>query len=262
MTSRLYTNYGIRIGIKILQSVGKNRINDNVFMAVQETKDYFEKLEDIVKIHDGIITPQRIIKDIENYARENGTIKWREQKKEDGTTEKLFDGYKPNNSKEYVIIILDHYGLLTPNQGSLSSKQTIEELSRYLVLARNRYNYIPVPIQQQNGQSEDIEHYKLSKMLPSKDGLAESKLTYNDCDIALGIFQPQKHEIKNHKGYNVFEMGDSFRYVNIFKNRYGVSNIGIGMYFDGAINYFKELPRVDQMNSSHYDMIKCRKPNW
>ena len=257
MARRLFTNYGIRSGVRILKSVGKNRLNDNLYMAVQETREYFEGLEDSVKMHDGMISPKRIIRDIESFARENGKILYK--KGIDG--ELLFDKYVANNPKQYVLIILDHYSLLTGENGA-NTKQTIEELSRYFVLARNRYGYTPVPIQQMNSESENLDHFKSDKLLPSKNGLAESKLTYNDCDTAIGIFQPQKHNIKTDGGYNVFEMRDAYRSINIFKGRYGSSNLNVGLYFDGAINFFKELPRSDQINSSHYEMIKNRKPNW
>lgn len=261
MSRRLFTHYGIRSGIKILQSVGKNRLNDHLFMAVQETRAYFEKLEDSVHMYDGTITPSKIIRDIESHARKNGIIDSRDIVAPNGQIEKVFVKYIPNNPKKYVKIILDHYSLMSSDNGA-SIKQTIEETSRYFVLARNRYNYIPIPIQQQNASSENLDHFKSSKLLPSKDGLAESKLTYNDCDLGIGIFEPQKHEIKSDRGYNIFEMKDNYRSINIFKNRYGTSNIGIGLYFDGAVNYFSELPRADQINSSHYDMIKNKKPNW
>lgn len=248
MSRRLLTTYGIRTGMNILQSVGKNRLSDHLWMAVRETRQYFEELEDTLEMHDGTITPSQVLKNIDDYALRNGKIG------KDGI-------YIPNNPNEYRIIILDHYSLLS-SDGNKSIKQTIEELSKGLVLARNKYSFIPVIVQQQNAESENLDHFKSLKLLPSKDGLAESKLTYNDCDVALGIFEPQRHEIKSFGGFNIYEMGDSFRYLNIFKNRYGMSNKGIGLYFDGACSYFKELPKKDQINSSHYEMIKNRKPNW
>lgn len=258
MSRRLFTHYGIRSGIKVLQSVGKNRLNENLFMAVQETRAYFEKLEDSVHMYDGMITPSKVISDIENYAKRSGKITSKEIVRPDGSKEIVFSSYKPNKPKKYVKIILDHYSLLSSDNGSVI-KQTIEELSRYFVLARNKYGYIPIPVQQQTASSENLEHFKSSKLLPSKDGLAESKLTFNDCDLAIGIFEPQKHEIKSDRGYNIFEMKDNYRNISIFKNRYGVSNVGVGLYFDGAVNFFAELKRPENMNSEDYEKIKNKK---
>lgn len=261
MSRRLFTHYNIRSGIKVLQSVGKNRLNDHLWMAVQETRNYFEKLESKVKLYDGAITPSRVAAAMENCANQNGTIVTKNVMGPDGLLTKEFSHYKPNNPNKYIIWILDHYSLLSM-EGNKSIKHTIEDLSKHFVQARNRYGFIPVPIQQQNSESEDLEHFKNSKLLPSKNGLAESRLTYNDCDTAIGIFAPQKHEIKTDKGYNVIEMRDAYRYINLFKGRWGMDNVGVGLYFDGAVNFFKELKKADQMNSFDYEMIKNRKPNW
>lgn len=261
MSRRLFTNYGIRSGIKVLQSVGKNRLNDHLWMAVQETRNYFEKLEDKIKLHDGITTPTRIAKAMELSAERNGKSYYKTVQGPDGKITQQFTHYVPNNKNKYSLWILDHYGLLSPDNKE-SIKLTIEELSRQFVMARNRYGFIPVPIQQQTAESENLDHFKSEKLLPSKTGLAESKLTYNDCDTAIGIFAPQKHDIKTFKGYNISEMRDGYRCVNIFKSRWGIDNLSIGLYFDGAVNFFKELPKADQMNTSGYEMIKNRKPNW
>lgn len=260
MSRRLFTNYGIRTSIDILQSVGKNRINDNIHMAVMETRAYFEELEDVLVMKDGAINPTGIINDIHQYAINNG----KEVKKivDYGKgPQEVFDHYVPRNSNEYVEVIVDHYSLLNLEMG-MDIKHTIEKLSTSFVRARNRYNYIPVGIQQQSGEMENVEHIKLSKLEPSKVGLGETKLTYNDCDLALGIFQPQKHEIKSYRGYNLVPMQDNYRNVNIFKNRYGMSNVNVGMYFDGAVNFFTELPPSDQIKDIHYEAIKNKKPNW
>lgn len=258
---RLYTEYNIRTGPNVLLSVGDYRVNDQILMAIKETRAYFEQMEDSVKIFDGSVNPQGIINAVEEYSKLNGkTVKRKQIIK--GREEEVFDHYIPNDPNEYVVIIVDHLSLLNTETTAPTIKQAIEKLSSYFVKARNRYGYIPVAIQQQSAESENIEHFKLDKMIPSKTGLGESKLTYNDVDMALGIFQPQKHDIKTYRGYNVLEMGDAYRSVSVFKNRYGVSNVNIGMYFDGAVNYFKELPKAESMIPSTYEAVKKRIPNW
>lgn len=136
-------------------------------------------------------------------------------------------------------------------------------LSKNFVKYRNRYHYTPVLIQQQTGEKENVEHFKSEKMEPSKDGLSNTKLTYNDCDIALGIFSPQKYEIQKYRKYHVVDMGDSYRNISVFKNRFGTSaGINVGAAFYGEVNYFKELPKGEDMIAYHYDLVKKRKNNW
>jgi hypothetical protein len=248
IAKRLYENYGIRTNVDIIRSVGKVRINDNIHMAVKETNEYFSKLESKLKFYEGSYSPSNIIEEIENYSIQNGKLD------NNGV-------YIPNNPNRYVIIIVDHASLLSlePN---MNIKLCIEKLSKYFVKCKNNYKYIPVLIQQQSAEKENVDHYKASKMEPSKDGLAESKLTYNDCDVALGIFQPQKHEIRNYRGYDMTLTGDAYRNFSIFKNRFGISNINVGLYFDGATNFWKEMPKKENINTTHYDMIRKRNPNW
>lgn len=269
VSRRLFTDYGIRTGKNILDSKGKFRADNSIKLAARESRDYLARLEDKITFYNGSVNPQGVINDIENYAKMNGKVFKRKetfrQHESDGTMVnrevEVFDHYEPNNPDEYVFIILDHIGLLNEER-LMSKKQTIEKLSSYLVKAKNRYRYIPVVIQQQAAEKEDVEHFKASKMEPSKDGLGESKLTYNDCDIAMGIFQPQKHDIKVYKGYQVIEMQDNYRSLSIFKNRFGESNVNVGMYFDGGVNYFRELPKADAMNTAMYEAIKKKRPLW
>lgn len=262
---KLFTNYGIRTGVDILKSVGSNRVNDNIKMTVKETKLYFDRFEQNLIFREGSFSPQAIIDEVESYALNNGTTHEKEEVVDLGDGRKevrnIFNKYVPKKPNEYVIIIVDHAGLLSLEHG-LSIKQCIEKLSRYFITIKNKYNYIPVLIQQQSADSENVDHFKAGKLEPSKSTLGESKLTYNDSDIALGIFQPQKHEIKTYRGYNIIDMGDHYRNFSVFKNRFGISNVNVGMYFDGAINLFKELPRKDDINSSHYEMIKKHSPRW
>lgn len=253
---------------KLQSTPGKNRLPDDIFFALQETRAYFEELEDYVKIRDESTSPVAIDKEINSYAMANGSIKKKKvifkQRDDNGIiTEnevEIFDTYVPNNENEYVIIIVDHSDLLSV--GNSAIKPTVEMLSKSFVKYRNRYHYSPVLIQQQTGEKENVEHFKSAKLEPSKDGLSNTKLTYNDCDIAFGIFAPQKHEIKSYRGYNVIDFGDSYRNISVFKNRFGPSNINVGSAFYGEVNFFKELPKREDMISYHYDLVKKKSKNW
>lgn len=254
---------------KLLSTPGKNRLPDETFFALQETRAYFEELEDYVKIRDESTSPIAIDKEIQSYALANGKVIKKKalfkQRNDDGSIVEseveIFDKYVPNNDNEYVEIIVDHSDLLSV--GNSNIKATVETVSKNFVKYRNRYHYTPVMVQQQTGEKENVEHFKSEKLEPSKDGLSNTKLTYNDADICLGIFSPQRHEIKKYRNYHVVEMGDSYRNISVFKNRFGASGgINIGTAFYGEVNYFKELPKADQMIAYHYDLINKRKNNW
>lgn len=258
MSRRLFDVYGIRTSVNILQSIGKNRLNDNLWMALVETREYFERLLDKVEIIDSISDVDKITKHVIDYSKKNGEYKY-EKKTIEGEELSVFDKYIPTNKDKYVEIVLDHYSLLNQSPGR-TIKGTIEDLSLFFVSVRNKLGYIPIAIQQQSAETENVQHYEAGKLEPSKAGLAESKLTYNDCDIALGIFSPYKHSIKKYRGYDILQLGDSYRNLSVFKNRFGPPNVNVGMYFDGAVNYFSELPKSEEMNSEIY--MKISKRNW
>ena len=66
-----------------------------------------------------------------------------------------------------------------------------------------------------------------------------------DCNVALGIFSPFKYELKEYFGYDISKLRDNCRFLEVLINRGGSPGGIIALYFDGATNYFSELPRAD-----------------
>lgn len=65
------------------------------------------------------------------------------------------------------------------------------------------------------------------------------------CNVALGIFSPFKYELKEYFGYDISKLRDNCRFLEVLINRGGSPGGIIALYFDGATNYFSELPRAD-----------------
>lgn len=65
------------------------------------------------------------------------------------------------------------------------------------------------------------------------------------CDVMIGITNPYSYELPEYLGYNIKILKSNFRCMEIVLNRSGQSNGICPLYFDGAINYFRELPRPD-----------------
>ena len=61
----------------------------------------------------------------------------------------------------------------------------------------------------------------------------------------IGLFSPARYEIEYHNGYNIAELGDYYRSLSILKNRDGEANIKVPLFFNGASDIFKELPKPD-----------------
>lgn len=190
--------------------------------------------------------PTGIYKTVKAYADSNGTVTYktiRYTNKETGIEEerKMFDYYTPNNPKEYVFILVDHVSLLE-NERGMTLRESINKLSEYMIILRNRYNYIPVVVQQQSTETGNLDAYKAGKIRPTMAGLSDSKYTAKDCSVMLGITNPYSFELPEYLGYNIQKLKGNARFLEVVLNRNGQSNGICPLYFDGATNYFSELP--------------------
>jgi hypothetical protein len=250
MSYLLFTLDGIRISPTDLKSTDKDKpVSIEILKLLNSDKykrilDYYEE---IVTFHNSD-NPTGIYRTIMNYAKNNGIIhkkpyKYRDELGEEQEGQK-FDYYTPNNPNEYVMIIIDHISICNIERG-FSLRETINKLSEYLIMFRNRYNYIPVVLQQQSQETLNLEAFKSNKIRPTMSGLADSKGTGKDCTIMMGITSPFSHDIKEYLGYDISKLKSHFRCLEIVLNRKGQSNGICPLYIDGAINYFSELPRPD-----------------
>jgi hypothetical protein len=260
----LYIKEGIRIAPKDLRSTKADKIlSENILEIIQKYEPYFKKIEEVVEFIDDIRNPYGIYKVVRDYALSNGKIIYREIVNNTETI-KVEDHYEPNDPEEYVIVIVDHISLLTPEKNQdnglpMTLHETIGKLSSdYFVKLRNRFKYIPVAIQQQMSSQESLENKKYNKLKPSLDGLADNKTTQRDFDYIIGLFSPFRHEIPDYLGYNIQVFKDNIRFLEILGGREGGGGTICPLYFDGAVNYFKELPKPDDKLEMQkvYEFIK------
>lgn len=215
-----------------------NELNSNRY---QRILDFFEEHVHFYQEKN----PTGIFLKVKSYAESHGTTHYKEMKfnRENGREEsaQVFDYYVPDNPNEYVLIITDHVSLLSTERGG-SLKEAIDTFSTYMVTLRNRYNYTPIVVQQQNVETIGLDAFKANKIRPTLAGLADSKNTGKDCTVMLGITNPFAFEIPTWDKYDITRLRDSARFLEIVLNREGQSNCRIGLYFNGASNYFEELP--------------------
>ena len=241
-----YSDY--RISPLDLKSTNENKVVPLEALELLES----EKYQNILNFYNNTVmffedrNPTGIQRQIKSYAEKNGTIHKKKitiTNKETGLSEEreVFDYYEPHDSKEYVIIIIDHISLITP-ESNMDLRESINRLSEYMIMFRNRYNYIPVIIQQQGVETGNLEAFKNNKIRPTMSGLSDSKYTAKDCSMMLGITNPYSHELDNYLGYDIRKFKDSIRFLEVVLNREGQSNGIIALYFDGKTCTFRELP--------------------
>jgi hypothetical protein len=217
-------------------------------MDSDEFKMIADKFEECITFYEDR-NATGIYKRIREYVESNGQCIYQDKevtyKDEFGFTKteniKTFVKYIPNNPNEYVIAITDHAGLLQEERG-MNLKQNIEKLSEYFVLLRNKYKVIPVLVQQQNMETTNLEAYKANKIRPTKDGLKDSKRTGEDCTVLFGLTNPHAFELSQYQNYNIDQLKDCFRILEIVLARKGRANGLCPMFFNGAVNQYSELP--------------------
>ena len=239
-----------RFSPKELKSTDKeNPIAPEILAIIRsdEYKAYFEFFDSHVEIISSIRNPTGINKLMRDYARANGTqykkiINFKDNKTGEITPTEVDSHYIANDPDEYVIIITDHISLIQPESG-MTLKDSMTKLSSdYFVGVRNKYRYIPVVIQQQAIAGESTDNIKLGKLKPSVADLGESKILSRDYNVLFGLFSPYRHEMHDYMGYSIDKFRDNARFMEIIISREGGGGTTCPLYFDGAIDYFRELP--------------------
>lgn len=195
--------------------------------------------------------PTQIYKDIHKFANENGTYKTQILDEEKNIIKK---DYIPNKDSPLVFIFIDHAKLSKKERG-YDTKTNIDKISEYLVDFRNDFGYSSYLLQQFNRSISNVERAKYSgiELAPNDSDFSDTSNTYQDADVVLALFNPQKYNLKEYAGYNLFLLKGKFRSGHVLKNRYGEDNKVIGLHFLGKVNYIQELPQSTEINYKNYN---------
>lgn len=247
MSYLLFTLSGVEVSPSDLSSIDERKpLNKNILDILESTE--YQNILSYYESHVKFMAsrnPTGVWKDMVEYANSHGETLYEDYTYIDDFGKeqigKKVSGYIPNDPNEYVIIITDHVSLLETERGG-TLKASIDKLSEYYIILRNRYRYIPVAVQQQNIESIGIEAFKVDKIRPTLAGLADSKNPGKDCTVMLGITNPHGAGKETSLGYDIKKFKGSFRCLEVVLNRKGQSNSICPLYFKGSVNYYQELP--------------------
>ena len=269
MSFVLYTKYNIRISPSDLMSSNPEKPVSDEIVSILESDEFMN----IINYFNSCVqfeeanTSVGIDIVVRNYAKNNGTIIYGDETfvDEDGKERHKISGYKPNNPKEFTFVYIDHANLLSPTKDEKTILNAITELSKNLVKYYRTYKYINVLVQQQNDQETgSLEAVKMDNILPTKAGLKDCKATAQDCTCMLGICNPGYFQNLTTKfGYDLIRLKRKYlRICNIIFQRFGEAEIIAPLYFDGAVNFYKEMPKPDDtegMNNVYQSIDKIEK---
>ena len=255
----LYTQSGFRIRVthhELTSAIEEKPVNEDILRALES--DDYKSIMDFFESHVEFIdskNPTGIYKTIVKYAVEHGQritqqVTITNDFGETRTVDKII-GYKPNDPNEYVIILTDHVGLLQEESGK-DKRETIKKFSEYMMEVRDFYRYTPVIVQQQNVEVQSMDAYKMNRISPNPGTLADCKDIRYDVNIMLGLTNPYAARLNTWGGYDITKLKDNQRFLEVMLSRDGTQNAMKALYFDGAVSYFRELPRPDSPNYSSY----------
>lgn len=247
---RIWKTKGILVDSNYILSRGKNRISQEIFDLVMETREYFDELHDILEIHDVGLNATGITKRTETFCEENFNVDKISQYEK---------RYTPKDKDLYLMCITDHIGLTRGQKGLENKKAIIDYVSSYNVEFRNKYGLIPVDISQFNRSIAAAERELSTKAKPNYDKIKpqlsdfkDSAATQENCNVAITLFNPNRYGIPEYNGYNTGVLGDRFRVIDCIKSRDGLPDVAKGLGYIGEAGIFVDLPRPELMyNRKH-----------
>jgi len=220
----------------------KNELTQEVLDALAELKDYIQGFLKCVDYIEDIAHPFGIFKHMLDYADANGKQTKKKVDYGKGLVD-IDDLYIANDPEEIVLAIVDHVSLLQPKKGE-SIADAITQMAGFLIKLRNKYGYSSVIVQQQALAQSSMEGIRFNQGEPTIANLGDNKLTSRAVDISFGLYSPFVNKIIDYEGYNVKFYMDNIRFITVLQSRHGGAGVKSPLYFNGAVNFFSELPKA------------------
>lgn len=265
ISRHIFVKFGILKSPEDLKSYFESYILTDqiaVYLSSSEFSDWLLNILKKVTFIDNVKNPFGIYKDMREKLCKEGKIY--DKNGREVQAGQSFDHYIPNNPDKYRIVIVDHYGLFTPENGKELWDAIFDWSSKYAISLRDNFFCHVVGVQQQSSDQEKQSFtFKgdmlVNKLRPSQDGLGDCKLTQRDVNLLIGLFAPSRYKIDQYEGYDLNLLGDNYRELSIILNRNGGGSIVDDLYFDGRINLFEELPKPNSPEMKQiYEKIKTK----
>lgn len=220
-------------------------IPDKDMAEIDNLKSLFAEYKSYVRVVDNIYNSYGLYKTVRDFARERGTFFMNDTKltSDDLIKNDSWNKYVPHNPEEFVIIVSDHCSEL---HWAKDEKDLFDAIGNWTKYQRHyickRFNYNCCAVQQQAAAQESLDNFKLNKLRPSLNGLADNKLTGRSYLNIYGLFAPSRHDLETYMDYNT---SPYFRTITVIKQRYGHVGAELPIFFDGKTGYMRTMPKVD-----------------
>lgn len=228
----IYEKYGEIVPFKEIFSRGRNtKLSKEHYELIKACRPVLQMFSERIIFHSGALTSDSFDAHMINDLKKFGT----------------FDSngnYIPFNPKQIVVTVIDHMSLVRA-KGGQSKKDAMDAISNHSVLYRNKCKIVSnVLLMQLNRNSYGQERLKQGLQEPDESDFKDSGTMLEDSMIALLMFDPVKAKMATHRDYNIKILGSNYRSLKCVKNRFGTSDIAVGLGFYGEIGLFRELPKA------------------
>ena len=248
MSFYIWDKYGKEMGVRDILSF-KGPLQQDSMDMIYEAREMMEKMAEYITFYEkDEFNADKLYENTVNYYYGKGQF--------DAQTGK----FMPDNPKAVEVGIIDHIGE-TPRKGGQSRKDAVDDVADACKKLRNVYGSSWVVLQQLNrGMSDVKRREKYSGIEP--DDFKDSGNVYEKADVVLGLYYPFKMKDFNAGGYNIREMKNRLRIMQVLKGRFGEADIAFGLAFYGLSGLFAELPKSGEIsNYSVYDTPEWLKAN-
>ncbi len=227
-------------------------VTDSDLQLIRAGYAYIERMLKHMVIVEDAVHPTKIFTDLVNHHYDEIHGKVLRAPSRDPKKPGTITGFVPKEGLEnaMVDVVIDHLALLHSEQ-KLDTKGTMDLMSKYAVAMRNLFGTTFTFIQQ---FSTDMQTWHRSAkkisdkfIAPQRLDFGDSKYTYRDADLVLGLVNPYQFELETYFGYEVDLYQGYLLGLHVMKNRYGLSNRLVPLFLNPLVGVFEDMPKPVNM---------------
>jgi hypothetical protein len=222
-------------------------LSSHILKLIREGERYLSDFNNKVRIKDSFTTPSAIKRDILTRASQLGDIQTVER---DG--QKYIVGYKPKTDVHHIVAF-DNLNNVDKDPVHNTQKDAMDAfVSKDCRLVYSKILRMTcVVVHQQSLEAEKQQFTNtggviLDKNKPSLANLGGTKEVTRSYHLVLSLFSPHKFKQLNYRGYDIGQLGNNFRELEVLKSNDGSDIVATPLYFDGTAENFIELPNSDK----------------
>lgn len=244
----LFMKKGIKISLFDLDSKFRELPSDTLRL-IKEGETYLQDFSNKVRIKENIFNPYGIYLDVLKTAETLGEIHKKEIKFADGRTAEQIVGFTPKDDTHWMGIC-DNLNNLEKEKHHFNKKEAMDNfVSKDCRLVYSKiFKMTWVIVHQQALEAERQQFTNTGsaiaeKTRPSIANLGETKEVVRAYHLLLSLYNPHKFKIPTYSGYDIGKLGNNFRELEVLKYNDGANDyVRVPLYFDGAAEFFSELP--------------------